>query len=327
MRANNNVLKQLSYLHRLCVSSLNRSSSIAGRLNSLAQQQKATSFLLVCLNFDRNILLLLRIDMDPPPQGSTYGPSQDSQLQADIVWLDSIRRQIRSPSQRNPDMSWQNNAADLIERQLHEDGHRTWGFVIYRCSYDNDADWVEFLRRLRFHIEDMFDYFNGRDILDKFSLTVLDDRSLFDGASTDAIRQHFRLWGSMACQTEQRPDESSNIGITDNSAGTAAVGIGCSPRYRFAVQVDAEALRSIVHNAPVPPELDTTKKGYVKLIDTSWHLGRSDGRFDHSLEPIEGVTEYDVGWMKVPYQNVMTEYYTKCRSLNNWYINYRRPAE
>lgn len=254
-----------------------------------------------------------------PPQNPSYDPSQDAQLQADNAWLEGIRRRIRSPSQRNPDMSWENNAADLIERQLQDDGHRTWGFVIYRTTYGSDADWAEFLRRLRFQMEDMFDYFNGRDVLEKFTLTVFEDRSVFDGASTNTSRQHFQQWSSTAYRTEQQLEEGSGSG---SSAGS--VRIGRSPRYRFAVQVDAEALQSVVHDAPAPPDLDSTKKGWVKLIDKSWYLGRSEG---HSgpLEPIESVTEQDVGWMKVPYQDVMTEYYTKCRSPNNWSLNYRRP--
>lgn len=75
-----------------------------------------------------------------PPQNPPYDPSQDARLHADIAGLEGIRRRIRSPSQRNPDMSWENNAADLIERQLQADGHWTWGFVIYRTTYDSDAD-------------------------------------------------------------------------------------------------------------------------------------------------------------------------------------------
>ncbi|KAL9107641.1 MAG: hypothetical protein Q9227_007448 [Pyrenula ochraceoflavens] len=255
--------------------------------------------------------------MDPAPN-PPENTSQDAQLQADNAWLDGLRRQIQSPSQRNPDMSWESNAADLIERQLQDDGHRTWGFVIYRSTYNSETDWAEFLRRLRFQMEDMFDYFNGRDILDRFALTVLEDRSLFDNASTDVIRRHFQQWSVMAYRTEQQqPGESS------------AIRIGLSPRYRFAVQVDADALHSIIHDAPAPPEIDNTKKGWVKLIDKSWYLGRSEGSrlTDDPLEPIEGVTERDVGWMKVPYQNVMTEYYTKCRSVNNWTRSYRRPPE
>ena len=255
--------------------------------------------------------------MDTP-----QGPPQDP-----VAWLEGIRRRIPSPSQRNPNMSWQNNDADLIERQLIEDGHRTWGFVIYRSIYDSDDDWSEFLRRLRFQMEDMFDYFNGRDILDQFSLTVIEDRSLFDGASTQAIRAHFQRWSLAAYRTEQQPEEGGGEeGGSASGSGDSQVRIGRSPRYRFAVQVDAESLHSIVHEAPAPPALDTTKKGWVKLIDKSWYLGRSEAA-SGPLEPIEGVTERDVGWMKVPYQDLMTEHYTKFRSYNNWGLNYSRPPK
>lgn len=264
--------------------------------------------------------------MDPPqnpPQDSPYDPSQDVQLQADISWLNGIRQRIRSPSQRNPDMSWHNNAADLIQRQLQDDGHRTWGFVIYRTTYSNDVDWADFVRRLRFQMEDSFDYFNGRDILEKFTLTVIQDRSLFDGADTNTIRQHFQQWSLTAYRSEQQPQVE---GQSSSESGAGMIKIGRSPRYRFAVMVDAEALRSVVHEAPAPPDLDTTSKGWIKLIDKSWYLGRSEGDAD-PLEPIEGVTERDVGWMKVPYQDVMTECYTQSRSLNNWSLNYRRPPK
>jgi hypothetical protein len=250
-------------------------------------------------------------------ENQTHDPSQDARLRSDIAWLEGLRSQIRSPSQRNPDMSWQNNAADLIERQLQDDGHQTWGFVIYRTTYHSDADWAEFLRRLRFQMEDMFDYFNGRDILEKFSLTVLEERTLFEDTSTNTIRQHFQQWSLAAYRTEQQLVEGSSDGVR----------IGQSPRYRFAVQVDAAALKSVVHDAPAPPALDTTKKGWVKLIDKSWYLGRSEGSSATQFEPIEGVTEQDVGWIKVPYQNLMTELYTKCRSPNNWSLNYSRPPK
>ena len=74
--------------------------------------------------------------------------------------------------------------------------------------------------------------------------------------------------------------------------------------------MDADALHSIAHDAPAPPELDVTKKGWVKLIDKSWYLGRSEDR-ERLLESIEGVTEPDVGWVKVAYQNVMTDWYIR----------------
>ncbi|KAI9699231.1 MAG: hypothetical protein M1820_007203 [Bogoriella megaspora] len=197
------------------------------------------------------------------------------------------RSRIRSPSQRNPDLSWQNNHADMIELQLRDDGHRTWGFVIFRTPLGSDTDWAEFLRRLRYQMEDTFDYFNGRDVLDNFTLTVFEERAYFEGASSDTIRRHFQQWSLTAYRTEQQPDDDSENQI----------GISQSPRYHFAVQVDADALHSVVHDAPALPEIDVTKKGWVRLIDKSWYLGRYANECG-LLEPIEGVTEDDVGWMK-----------------------------
>ena len=47
--------------------------------------------------------------------------------------------------------------ADRIERQLQEDGHQSWGFVIYRTTYGDEADWEEFLRRLRVRMREAFE--------------------------------------------------------------------------------------------------------------------------------------------------------------------------
>jgi hypothetical protein len=113
-------------------------------------------------------------------------------VHAEFRRLQPQRPPFLTPSQRRPDLPWDLNTADLLDWSLQEDRRQTWGFVIYRSTYNSDADWAAFLRRLRFHMERVFDYYNGRDALDKFSLTVFEDRSLFDGASTNAIRQHFQ---------------------------------------------------------------------------------------------------------------------------------------
>ena len=46
--------------------------------------------------------------------------------------------------------------------------------------------------------------------------------------------------------------------------------MGSSPRYQFCAQVDPAALHSVVHDAPARPEIDVTKKGWVKLINKNW---------------------------------------------------------
>ena len=81
-------------------------------------------------------------------------------------------------------------------------------------------------------------------MLEKFSLTVFEDRDLFDGASINVIRQHFLQWSATAYRTEQQPDQGSLTPIR--------VSIGRSSRYLYAIQVDAESLNSIVHESPPP---------------------------------------------------------------------------
>lgn len=210
---------------------------------------------------------------------------------------------------------------------MQADGHRTWGYVIYRTTYASDADWAEFLRRLRFRMERSFDRCNGRDILDAFTLTVFSDRSLFDCADTPAVRAHFRQWAENAFRAEQQQQQPQDASA---SGGEEQVRMGHAPRYQFCVQVDEAALRSVVHDAPAPPAPDATKKGWVRLISKSWIPIEEDPRAHpdpNVYESIEGVTERDVGWMKVPYRSVMTEYYSGNEGLNGWRTEYCRPPK
>ncbi|RMZ89596.1 hypothetical protein DV736_g3180, partial [Chaetothyriales sp. CBS 134916] len=222
--------------------------------------------------------------MDEMKEGKTLSQTMptEAEFQAAERALENYlknRRRPTSPSPRTPDISWHSNVADVLERQLQEDNHRTWGFVIYRTTYDNDEDWVEFLKRLRIRMEEEFDRFHGRDILELFTLTVIEDREHIDGASTAAIQEHFRQWRMTAPQSEQQQDNTAS-----------EVGPGLSPRYRYAIEVDTAALHSVVYDAPAPPDLDTTKLGWVKLIDVSWEPAspESIGNF---FEPIEGVVQ------------------------------------
>ena len=172
-------------------------------------------------------------------------------------------------------------------------------------------------------MERSFDRCNGGDILDLFTLTVFNDRGVFEHADTPSIRAHFRQWAENAFRDEQQRDGDS---------GGEKVRMGSSPRYQFCIMVDDAALHSVVHDAPAPPAPDATKKGWVKLVSKAWvpieEDPRARGQPDLNIyEPIEGITERDVGWMKVPYRSVMTEYYSGNEGLNGWRTEYCRPPK
>jgi hypothetical protein len=233
-----------------------------------------------------------------------------------------------NPSPRNPRISRESSHADLIEAGTQADGHRTWGYVIYRTTYESDADWAEFMRRLRWWTTDAMEIFNGQDVLDRMAWTVFDDAERFDGADTAAVRRHFRAWAETAVQSEQSSD-----GAVD--APPPPVSEGRSPRYRYCIQVDADALNACVHDGPPPPDCRLEQAGWVKVIDKNWIPRHENPLFArrrpdphaYDFEPIDGVTEEHVGWLKCPLAAVMTEYYHLLRDLNGWTVVYRRPPQ
>jgi hypothetical protein len=212
----------------------------------------------------------------------------------------------------NPHVSQGGEHARLA---LQQDGHRIWGPVLYRSSYKSDTDWAEFMRRLQFRTQRFLEISHPPDLVDAFRLTVLEDQSAFEGAPTSAIRSHFKHWSEAAVEDEQGP-------------GTHQQG---AQRYRYCVQVDEEALDTVVRKAPGPEDpyaLNTV--GYARLISKDWKLYDpamylSGVKYlEDMAAPIEGCTLHNVGWMSVPYDNLV-KVFRHLRGLHDWDYQYRRP--
>jgi hypothetical protein len=96
-------------------------------------------------------------------------------------------QRVKDPSQCTPDRETAFNNADNIERQLQEDGHKIWGWVIYRCTYKSNEEWVLFMVRLRYYIDSTLRYDNA-----------------LDDAYSSAVRQHFMQWAATAARARAR---------------------------------------------------------------------------------------------------------------------------
>lgn len=238
----------------------------------------------------------------------------------------SRRDPPRQPSKRTPDEETSDNLADRIETALEEAGLRTWGFPIYRCTYQSDSDWGKFLNRYRWHISDSLKFYNGLDMLDRFQTTVFEDRALFEGASTAKIREHFQKWATAAIQEEGgSPDiiRYWNVRVA---------------RHRFCLFVDEESLQSVLQ-APIDDCLN--KHAFVNMLNGWWKLETiedysqedlEDGDeledlLDDGYDPIEGYTVKDVGWMKVALCDAGLEGFEKMGEGLEWESLYERPQE
>ncbi|KAL4733561.1 hypothetical protein BDV11DRAFT_210111 [Aspergillus similis] len=209
-----------------------------------------------------------------------------------------------------------------LERLMEADGFSRWGFAIYRCTYESDADWDAFMARLNGSVTKLLELGNGLDILDSYAPTVLQDPS-FAGATTATLRAHFRKIWTPAAFEEENPGLSMDI--------LPAVEAG---RYRFFIMVDQEALESVLR-APGR----TNRTGFVRLVNAEWEPqaesegrsvsqhGDSDGDADEEdqLVPLEGSTAEDVGWMNVLYDQAQLTAYLDIQRDWDWEDYYERP--
>jgi hypothetical protein len=219
--------------------------------------------------------------------------------------------------------------ADDIQHALIADGHRIWGFVVYRCTYGNDADWQLCMQHIRESLGQSIITSDGQHLLDeRFNLTIMEDEDKFGRASTSTIRQHFRDWCVHAVNEEQGSNDEIERRRQESVPWCGSLAV----RYRFCLQIDAASLKSVVEDEP---------DAWVNLIRDDWQLKQTmaeqpsddlnwdQGDFtddeDEVYPAIEGNTDGDVGWMMVDYRCLMPTYYSYLRDPNDWNVTYARP--
>ncbi|KAF2432499.1 hypothetical protein EJ08DRAFT_647955 [Tothia fuscella] len=219
--------------------------------------------------------------------------------------------------------------------------HKTpvWGFVIYRCTYEDDKAWSKFMQIMKFRAHERLRLWEEAEfevpvtrLIETLDWNVREDRLLFDGATKSFVRDHFREWitSREAVQEQELVDESVGPLVEqedEQDLDYFNMAKATETRYKFAVHVDADALDSIINRAPQPPEYDYGV-GFVNLIQKDWYMpepGDENDPVDEGEEPIEGCRRHDVGWMKVAIENLNPGIYTAFRDPAAWYVEYVRP--
>lgn len=167
---------------------------------------------------------------------------------------------------------------------------------------------------------------NAPELMKSLNMRVHEDPAQFESASKDKIREHFKSW------THSATDESVDH---PNAVPRFVRGHAATARYQFCLQLDAEALYSIID--PVSKALKSRAKlnGHINLIDVKWALADEDDcavrreidgmedPLDEREEPLEGCRLFDVGWMKMRPMELLPHFYPNIEST--WEYSYRRP--
>ncbi|KAL4868372.1 hypothetical protein BDV12DRAFT_197417 [Aspergillus spectabilis] len=151
-----------------------------------------------------------------------------------------------------------------------------WGAAVANIrlvsTSSSDLHHPDYLRpskiRLKLNLHALiFRHGHEPDMMDSHRLTVLEDQSAFDGATTFTIRDHFKR------RVGTEPEIGQGAGARRRQ----------SQRYRYCIQVDEEVLDMVVNKSPAPEVSRYSEEvDYVKLIN-EWE----------PYDPVEYEDEFD----------------------------------
>ncbi|KAK6434550.1 hypothetical protein LTR95_009261, partial [Oleoguttula sp. CCFEE 5521] len=119
-----------------------------------------------------------------------------------------------------------------IHDGLVEDKHDKWGWVIYRCSYEDDVAWERFKQIINQRTRAQILKSDAPEALNTLEWTFVDDRPTLECIPMNQLRSHFNSWAATAVQTEQPRATDHILQLS-------------GPRYNYFIQVDEHALNAV----------------------------------------------------------------------------------
>ena len=169
-----------------------------------------------------------------------------------------------------------------------------WGMVVYRASYGDDVAWEQMLRLLLRHLIEGLEMTGRLDLLPRHRLVVMDDRSRFDGATPERVREHFNRWVPEELKRNWREPPIPHEEVMKLQAGERTELDFTGVRYNFCVLIDDVCLESLGENLSSFPVLKLVHRREVRYPEqleyeeersSPWEGGMTDDELEN------------VGWM------------------------------
>ncbi|GES63342.1 hypothetical protein ATEIFO6365_0007002900 [Aspergillus terreus] len=192
-----------------------------------------------------------------------------------------------------------------------------WGFVVYRCSYHDNSQWQRMVQLITSSVEESLTLNRRIDLLSRHRLTIMDDATQFDGATSHMVRDNVQSWVSSQLSAVLEDSEQRKSPVNGGES-SIDVEMTLGTRYNFCLFVDNIALES----------LDRMSLPVIKLLCRFSGIRGPDERnyvVHPDYEDGETAEEHeDVGWMYtcvVDYCDI----YTRLVESSDWYEEYCRP--
>ncbi|KAH6636185.1 hypothetical protein F5144DRAFT_169572 [Chaetomium tenue] len=206
-----------------------------------------------------------------------------------------------------------------------------WGLVLYRTAYDDEAAWQRIVTGIKCNVEIWLQ--GWEDMLERHQLVIMDDRSQFDGATIDQVRDHFRRWSLEELKRNWRhppvPEDVLARFDFGYDANKRVHVEGHEPaRYHFCLVADALCLESVEW---------MRDRAVVKLVDKNWEPYEYNpdqllrlGKRGEKRAWEGGVTdsgEEEVGWMYIEASNYVDMQDELDNDVLFWDEIYLRPPQ
>ncbi|EXF82342.1 hypothetical protein CFIO01_01801 [Colletotrichum fioriniae PJ7] len=130
--------------------------------------------------------------------------------------------------------AWKRDVFERTCAYMRDLNYPTWGFVIYRCTYDDEDLWVRYLSQLKDFAHESLVEKRRAELLEQYlDFHVIEDRATLENASRQALRRHFKQWTS----NQKIP---AGDGFFWSKTGAEL------PRFRFFLYVDKQSLDTVV---------------------------------------------------------------------------------
>jgi hypothetical protein len=212
----------------------------------------------------------------------------------------------------------------LVDQRAHG-GFQKWGFVILRGTYGNDAEWSILMALLKQSIVESLQL--AKRVLELgpyLEWTVIEDRANLENASTDVVRARFLEW--VAARSVER----------DGAQADSPTLIDRVPRFKYCIYINDACFDSIGAYKTRSMKWTLDPDGKVAIINSLYcrsdyendddrdtdEEDSDEGERDEGYAPIEGITDYEVGWAYTEVIDLGSLYASMCYT-DEWHGVYR----
>ncbi|KAI0481578.1 hypothetical protein F4859DRAFT_475232 [Xylaria cf. heliscus] len=229
-------------------------------------------------------------------------------------------------SELTDEFDW-NRTMGTTARRMRDTGFETLGFLIYRCTYGDDAVWDLYMKIFKEAVHDDLVRCGRELLMEQYAQwTVIEDKETLDGVSKQHVRERFVQWRDQHSVEWEQPDALARF--ARKLFPTPSDVSDRLPRFTYCLYVDQKCLDKM--KAYLDAKANGTPSSFPRLVAVIIDSDYSPAEYTNPYRrypDLEGCTDKYVGW-KYAYARSLASLYDELHSqpMDTWGCYCRPPA-